>query len=275
MISFKTSILVTLSHSWRRMSIAAGLAVAMVAISASPSFAQDRYSVTRNAQASTSGVTSIRIENGSGRLVVTGKSGASAVVASAEIRGSSQDAVNSVKLVTERHGDVLTVKADAPKRGWFNGNGWSANLTVEVPSNIRLDVDAGSGGARLEDVGPVTMNSGSGGVRIDGVGGSADVSSGSGGAHLRNVHGDVVLSTGSGGITVSGVSGSVNVRSAGSGGVNVSQVTGSLHLGSIGSGSLVADNIGGDLTVDSKGSGSVNYTNVKGKVDVPRRGRDW
>ncbi|HEY7898595.1 MAG: hypothetical protein ACHQQP_00545 [Gemmatimonadales bacterium] len=252
------------------------LALATVQLSPMRAGAQeDAYAVKRDAHASTSGITSIRIQNGSGRLVVTGKAGASSLSATAVVRGSSQDIVNSVKLITERDGNALTVRADGPDRGWFGGGGWSADLTVEVPANIRLDVSDGSGGARLQNVGALTMRSGSGGVHIDGVTGNADVKSGSGGAELRNVRGDVVLSTGSGGITVSGVTGSVDVRSAGSGGVNVSQVTGSLHLGSIGSGSLTADNIGGDLTVDHKGSGSVSYTNVKGHVDVPSRGRRW
>jgi hypothetical protein len=257
-----------------RLATAAFL-LAIVTLAASQAGAQDdSYSVQRDARATTSGVTSIRIENGSGRLVVTGKAGSSVVTASAVIRGSSQDVVNRVRLIADRVGDVITVRADGPDRGWFGGNGWSADVTVEVPSNIRLDVNDGSGGARLQNVGALTMRSGSGGVHVDGVAGTADLQTGSGHAELRNVRGDVTMSTGSGGITVSGVSGSVNVRSAGSGGVHVSQVTGSLHLGSIGSGSLTADDIGGDLTVDHKGSGSVSYTKVKGHIDVPSR-RRW
>lgn len=262
--------------AWRRGFAVAGIAFGITVLAASPASAQgDRYSVNRSAQASASGITSIRIENGSGRLVITGKSGAPTVSATAVIRGSSEAVVNAVKLVAERNGDVLTVKADSPSRGWFFGEGWSADLTVEVPSNIRLDVSDGSGGARLNNIGPLTIRAGSGGVHVDGVAGSADVISGSGGAELRNVRGNVVLTTGSGGATISGISGSVDVKRAGSGEVNVSQVTGSLHLGSIGSGSLTADNIGGDLTVEHKGSGSVSYTNVKGRVDVPRRRHSW
>jgi hypothetical protein len=256
-----------------RRSVALTAAIVTTLVAGSGVRAQsDNYSLTRHAQASTSGVTSIRIENGSGRLVVTGKAGAPEVTASAVIRGSSQRTVDAVKLIAERQGDVLVVRADAPDRGWnFWGGGWSADLTVEVPSNIRLQVTDGSGGARIENVGPVTLRAGSGGVHVDGVAGAVDLRSGSGGADVRNVHGDVVLSTGSGGITLSGITGSVDVRSAGSGGVHASGVTGSLHLGSIGSGSLTADDIGGDLTVDHKGSGSVHYSNVKGRVDVPER----
>lgn len=258
----------------------AALAMALLAtgfatvFTSSASAQRDDYSVQRNARVSALGATSIRIENGSGRLVITGKSGASIVSASAVIRGSSQATVNAVKLSIQRNGDVITVRADAPDRSWSWGDGWSADLTVEVPANLHLDVSDGSGGARIENVGALTIRSGSGGVRASNVTGAVDARSGSGGVKLRDVHGDVGLSSGSGSITIAGVTGSVDVRSAGSGGLNISQVSGSVHLGSIGSGSLTADGVGGDLTVDHKGSGSVNYANVKGRVDVPRR-RGW
>ena len=252
------------------------LAAASTTFLASTAAAQGNdYSVERKAQASSSGARHIRVENGSGRLIITGKQGVSAVSATAMVRGSSQSAVDAVKLVTERNGDEIIVKTDRPDDRWSWHNNVSVDLTVEVPSNLQLDVSDGSGGAQIDNVGPLTVDAGSGGVRISNVNGGADISSGSGGARLSNVHGDVTVSSGSGGITISGVTGSVNVRDAGSGGIHVSQITGSLHLGSIGSGSLNADNIGGDLTLDSKGSGSVSYTNVKGHVSVPKRGRDW
>jgi hypothetical protein len=266
------SLRITISpiHSWCHA--AAVLAVGLATISATSASAQsDRYSVKRTAQAATSGVRSIRVENGSGKLVISGKAGATAVNASAVVRGTSQSEVNSVKLLTEREGDVLVVRVDEPEHGWRNGDGWSADLTVEVPNNVQLDVRDGSGGARIENVGPLSVVSGSGGVQIAGANGSVSLSSGSGGAQVHDVHGDVVMSTGSGGIILTGVTGAVDVRSAGSGGVTIRQVSGALHLGSIGSGSLTVDHIGGDLTVDRKGSGSVHYSDVKGRVSIPER----
>jgi hypothetical protein len=261
------------SHLAQFVAVLAAISTTFLVSSASAQ--GDRYSVERKAQASSSGARRIRVENGSGRLIINGKQGVSAVSATAMVRGSSQSAVDAVKLITERNGDEIVVKADRPdsRRSWHDNV--SVDLTVEVPSNLQLDVSDGSGGAQIDNVGPLTVDAGSGGVRITNVNGGADVTSGSGGARLSSVHGDVAVSSGSGGITIAGVTGSVNVRDAGSGGIHVSQVTGSLHLGSIGSGSLNADNIGGDLTLDSKGSGSVSYTNVKGHVSVPKRGRDW
>lgn len=251
------------------------LAAAIVPLAATPARAQsDRYSVQRTAQVSAAGASSIRIENGSGHLVIRGKAGAGSVSATALIRGSSESEVNAARLITERSGNVITVRVDTPNRGWFNRS-WSADLTVEVPADVQLSVQDGSGGVRIDDVGALELTAGSGGARVNNVSGGVDMQTGSGGAHLENIRGDVALSTGSGGITIHGVNGSVHVRRAGSGELDISHVTGSLHLGSIGSGSLTADDIGGDLTVDHKGSGSVEYTNVKGRIQVPSRGRHW
>lgn len=253
-----------------------GLALILTTLAASAAGAQEGgYSVPLHAVVSTSGATSIRVENGSGHLVINGKEGASQVSATATVRGSSQRAVNAVKLIARREGDAIVVRTDRPDNDWFGDDNVSINLTVEVPPRLSLDVNNGSGGAEIDNVGPITLHAGSGGVQVSNVKGAAEVRGGSGRARLRNVHGDVTVSTGSGGITIAGVTGSVDIRQAGSGGVDVSDVTGSLHMGSIGSGSVDADRIGGDLTVDRKGSGSVSYTNVKGRVSVPRRGRDW
>jgi hypothetical protein len=256
------------------VAVAAACGLALCSVIGSSASAQERgYSVERHGQAPTSGVVTIRIENGSGRLTINGRNGATSVNTTAVIRGASQQTVNAVRLVTDRSGDVITVRADGPDHESWD-DGWSADLTLEVPSNVHLEVNDGSGGARLENVGALTVRSGSGGVHVTGANGPVEVRSGSGGAQLRNVRGDVSLTTGSGAIVMEGVTGSVDVRSAGSGSLEINHVTGTVHIGSIGSGTVTADAIGGDFTVDRKGSGSVNYTNVKGRVDVPSRNRN-
>ncbi len=239
------------------------------------------YSVQRHGQASISGVSVVRVENGSGHLVIRGRQGASMVSSTASVHGSQQDDVDGVKLITERQGDAIVVRAVRPDQGWrwgmtlFRGRrNLTIDLTVDVPPDVHLALDNGSGDAQLDNVGPVTLDAGSGDVRMRGVNGAAKLSTGSGGADLSDIHGDVVASTGSGELTIAGVTGSVEIRDAGSGGINIRQVSGGVHLGDMGSGGVTADNVGGDLTVDSKGSGSVSYTNIKGRVSVPGRGRN-
>jgi len=245
------------------------LALSAVALAPALLHAQREYSAPRSASASTAGITTIRVANGSGRLTITGNPSATAVRATGTAHASSQSELQDVKLLVERDGNDIVVRPDMPDS--WNGCDCSLDMTVEVPTSIQLEVRDGSGGAELRNVGRARVQSGSGGVRIEHTSGDVSVRSGSGEAELSDVHGNVEASSGSGGVTMDGVTGSVEIEHAGSGSVSLSKVGGSVHVGSIGSGSLDADGVGGDLTVESKGSGSVHYTSVRGKVSVPTR----
>lgn len=255
------------SHLFR-----AALALSAVAVVPALLQAQREYTAPRSASASASGVTTIRIANGSGRLVINGDPSATEVRATGTAHAASQRELDGVKLVVERDGNDIVVRPDMPE-SWTDGCNCSMDMTVEVPASIPLEVRDGSGGAELRNVGSVRVQSGSGGVRIQHTSGSVAIRSGSGNASLSDVHGDVRASAGSGGVTVDGVTGSVEIDRAGSGSVSLTNVGGSVHVERIGSGSLDANGVGGDLTVDRTGSGSVHYTSVRGKISVPAR--DW
>lgn len=231
--------------------------------------AQGDYTAPRSANVNASGARTIRIANGSGRLTVTGSSTSSVRVSATAHAGSRGD-LDHVRLVAERQGDEIVVHPDMGDDGSYDCNCWM-DLTVEIPSNVALEVRDGSGGAEIRNVGAVNVASGSGGVRIDGTSGSVEMRSGSGHATATNVHGDVRASTGSGGLTLQQITGSVEIEHAGSGGVSLRNVSGSVHVGSIGSGSIDAQGVGGDLTVDHQGSGGVHYASVRGKVSLPDR----
>jgi hypothetical protein len=233
--------------------------------------AQREYTAPRSGTASTAGISTIRVANGSGRLIITGNPSATEVRATGTAHAASQRDLDGVKLVVERQGDEIVVHPDM-NDSW-NGCDCFMDLTVEVPTSIALEVADGSGGAELRNVGSARITSGSGGVTVQHTSGSVAIRSGSGRARVSDIHGDLRASSGSGGISANGVTGSVEIEHSGSGSVSLSNVSGSVHVGSIGSGSLDADGVGGDLTVDSKGSGSVHYASVRGKVSVPSR--DW
>lgn len=245
------------------------LALGAVALAPALLHAQREYTAPRSASASTAGITTIRVQNGSGRLTITGNPSATEVRATGTARASSQRDLDRLKLVVEREGNDVVVHPDMPDS--WGGCDCSMDMTVEVPTNIQLEVADGSGGAELRNVGRVRVQSGSGGVRIEHASGDVAVRSGSGEAELSDIHGNVRASSGSGGVTMDGVTGSVEIEHAGSGSVSLSKIGGSVQVGSIGSGSLDADGVGGDLTVESKGSGSVHYAGVRGKVSVPTR----
>ena len=245
------------------------LALSAVALAPALLHAQRDYTAPRSASASTAGIATVRVQNGSGRLVITGNPSATEVRATGTVHASSQRDLDRVKLVVEREGSDIFVHPDMPDS--WGGCDCSVDMTVEVPTSLQLDVQDGSGGAELRNVGRARVQSGSGGVRIEHTAGDVSVRSGSGEASLTDVHGNVSASSGSGGVTMDGVSGSVEIEHAGSGSVSLSNVRGSVHVGSIGSGSLDANGVGGDLTVEHQGSGGVHYASVHGKVSVPTR----
>lgn len=69
------------------------------------------------------------------------------------------------KLIAERRGDVVFIKADIPDNDndWFRGNNWAAlDLVIHVPQGINADVSDGSGEARISNVGSIVASDGSG-----------------------------------------------------------------------------------------------------------------
>src|SRR6185312_2151207 len=138
-----------------RFPVGRAVILTLTTLAASGAGAQEGgYSVPLHAVVSTSGATRIRVENGSGHLVINGKEGASQVSATATVRGSSQRAVDAVKLIARREGDAIVVRTDRPDNGWFGNDNVSINLTVDVPPSLSLDVNNGSGGAEIDNVGP-------------------------------------------------------------------------------------------------------------------------
>ena len=70
------------------------------------------YAAPRNALVNASGARSIEVEAGAGSLRVEGKPGLNQVQVSGMARSSSQQFLNQIKLIAERRGDVVFIKAD-------------------------------------------------------------------------------------------------------------------------------------------------------------------
>lgn len=246
----------------------------LLAPAAAPAHLRD-VTAPRSGVASATGATTVRILARAGYLHIQGRAGLGEVRAQGTARASSNDVLKQVQLVVKRTGDVVEVTVVTPDqdhRSFFNFNNYSAslNLTVEVPSNLALDVTDGSGDTIIRGTGPLKFGDGSGDMDIDGVTGDLSIDDGSGDIVARNVRGRVHVVDGSGDMTLSNV-GSVDIASDGSGDVHVDHVTGDVAIGSKGSGDVEVASVGGNFTVGSKGSGSIHYQDVKGKVDVPER----
>jgi DUF4097 and DUF4098 domain-containing protein YvlB len=244
---------------------------------ASTAHAQGDYTSPRNAVVDAAGARTVEVEAAAGILRVEGKAGLRQVQVTGTARASSQQFLNQIKLIAERRGDVVFIKADIPDREWnsgYNGNYSAAlDLVIQVPQGINADVSDGSGEAKILNVGSLEASDGSGDFLVDGATGSVRITDGSGNLTIENVGGDVKVSDGSGDIEVRNVTGSFTVESDGSGGIFATDVRGSVVVQNDGSGEIEVNKIGRDFTVESKGSGSIDYAAVSGKVDIPERRR--
>lgn len=239
--------------------------------------AQGDYTAPRNAVVDATGARAVEVEAAAGMLRVEGKPGLRQVQVTGTARASSQQFLNQIRLIAERRGDVVFIKADIPDRDWDLGSrdNYSAglDLVIQVPQGINAEVSDGSGEAKILNVGSLEASDGSGDFSVQGATGTVRVTDGSGNLTIENVGGDVKVSDGSGDIEVRNVTGSFIVQSDGSGGIHARDVRGSVLVESDGSGSIEVQQVGRDFTVESKGSGSIDYSSVSGKVDVPERHR--
>ena len=234
------------------------------------------FTAPRNASVDANGARIIQVEASAGVLRVEGKAGLRQVQVRGTARSSSQDVLSQIKLIAERRGDVVFIKADIPDHDWRDRNdNYSAglDLVIEIPQGLSADIADGSGEAQISSVGALEITDGSGELTINGAS-SVRVTDGSGDVTIDNVRGDVSVSDGSGDINVSNIVGSFTVRSDGSGGIRATDVRGSVLVENDGSGGIEATKIGRNFTVESKGSGSIRYREVSGQVAIPERHRD-
>jgi DUF4097 and DUF4098 domain-containing protein YvlB len=207
---------------------------------------------------------------------VEGKAGLRQVQVTGTARSSSQQFLNQIKLIAERRGDVVFIKADMPDDNWRSGgDNYSAalDLVIQVPQGLNADISDGSGDAEVLNVGSLDASDGSGDFSVIGAAGTVHITDGSGNLKIENVGGDLSVNDGSGEIEVRNVSGSFTVESDGSGGIHATDVRGSVIVENDGSGGIDVDKVGKDFRVDNKGSGDIEYVAVSGKVDIPDRHR--
>jgi DUF4097 and DUF4098 domain-containing protein YvlB len=235
------------------------------------------YTAPRNASVDAAGAKTVEVEAGAGILRVEGKAGLRSVQVTGTARSSSQEFLSRIRLIAERRGDVVFIRADMPDEDWRYNNNYSAalDLVIQVPQGINAEVSDGSGDATVSNVGSLEATDGSGDFSVTGAAGSVRINDGSGNLIIENVGGDVRVTDGSGDITARNVTGSFTVENDGSGGIYATDVRGSVIVEHDGSGNIEVNKVGQNFTVETKGSGDIEYTAVSGKVDVPdrRRGR--
>jgi hypothetical protein len=241
--------------------------------------AYEDYTSPRNADVSASGARSIRIEAAAGILKVEGRPGISEVRIKGTARTNRRRLLDDIKLIAERRGSEVFIKADMPEiRGFWDGmrddyDQVMLDLVIEVPTTIPLDVKDGSGEAEFINTGELELSDGSGEIRVRGTRGDVRISDGSGNITIEDVKGSVRVNDGSGNIRGRDITGNFVVSDDGSGDIDVSSIGGTMRVDNDGSGNIDVDRVTGDFVVDHDGSGSIRYDTVKGKVDIPDRKR--
>src|SRR5437016_5724392 len=76
------------------------------------------YSGSRNAVVDAAGANKLEVEAAAGSLRVEGKAGLRQVQVTGTARSSSQQMLSRIKLIAERRGDVVFIKADMPDQEW-------------------------------------------------------------------------------------------------------------------------------------------------------------
>ena len=261
------------------------------ALFAGQAFANEcSHSEPRNLTLDFSGVKTVMFDIGPHDLTVTASPGAKGAV-QGKACASNADKLEELSLTQQRVGDKIIVTAKRADTINFNFGGSHyayLSLNATVPDNVLVQLDVGSGDARVSgaaamsaDVGSgdvearnirglVTADVNSGDIELDTIGSLRVLSVGSGDLTARRVRTNVDIgSVGSGDIDLRDVGGNVSIESIGSGGLEAQKVGGNVIAGKIGSGGLDAHDVAGNLTVRRVGSGGVDHSGVRGTVSVP------
>jgi hypothetical protein len=238
-------------------------AFALSALGAASLGAQD-YTAPRSATVPASRAQRIDVIARAGSLRIEGRNGARDVTVRGTARASSRSALDEVKLIAAERGGTIYIEADIPEnRDWNDDDRHQAlDLIIEVPSDLPIDVQDGSGDLEIRNVGALDLSDGSGEATVEHVGGNLRVKDGSGSVHITDVRGDVSITDGSGLLEIRDVDGGVEIGSKGSGPLRITSVAKSVHVRSKGSGTVDVSHVGGDFVVDRKASGEIQYADV-------------
>jgi hypothetical protein len=225
------------------------LFVALIVLCVTAAFSFEKV---KDLSLSADGIEKLKIDCGSGFLKVTGNNSLRIIEVKAEIivKGKNDEDAEeyirkNVVLTLEKKGSNAVLVSQF-KNSIFTGSR-VIDLTVEVPKNINIDVDDGSGFMTIENIdGTIYVDDGSGDLTVEQIQGDVRIDDGSGTVDVNNVRGNVFVDDSSGTIDVQDVTGNVVVDD--------------------GSGSIRIEGVGGDVHIKDDGSGSLSIRDVKGKV---------
>jgi Putative adhesin len=233
------------------------------------------FQAPRTAAIDLNGVRTIVINVGYHDLHLVG-SQTGAVKVEGRACASSATLLGSLQLTQRREGDRLILTEANDNNSWnsfgfFHEHYAYLDLHINVPANLPVELEVGSGDADVVGVSRLNANTHSGDLHVHGVNGRFDANVGSGDVDAADIGEIHVGSVGSGDFKADRVRGDVQIGSIGSGDATLHTVGGSVDVGSVGSGDLRVNGVTRDLHVHSVGSGDVVHTGIAGRVDVPKQ----
>lgn len=245
--------------------------VALSCVAASSWADECKHTARRQANESVAGIEQVKIIARRGTLAVDGTQGARSVTVDGNACANKKETLDEVRLQTRRTGNTLIIETVMPDMsGSFLGmtnESWM-DVRVEVPSNLRLDIEDSSGEMVVRNVSTTTIRDGSGELRVEGVTGDLNIDDASGAIHVSRVSGGVTVRDDSGELHIVDVAGNVSIPNDGSGELRIDKVQGSVHIGSDGSGAISVANVRDNVRIDDDGSGAIYVREVGGDVTV-------
>jgi DUF4097 and DUF4098 domain-containing protein YvlB len=92
----------------------------------------------------------LRVENVSGSIEVTGSNSANATIEATKFAGH-QDSVNNTQIVIDHSPDEIDAHTSYPKSGWFGGRGAGVDYMVSVPPGVSLHLANVSGPVKIRN----------------------------------------------------------------------------------------------------------------------------
>ena len=203
-------------------------------------------------------------ETGAGSLEIIGVEGLTQIKLVADIYSNKDSNDNKLILTLEKKANKAKLKADFEQSG-FNNYSPYIDLKLQVPANLALDIDDGSGAILISKMtADINVKDGSGELIING-GNNVSIDDGSGDIEVSKISGNLTIDDGSGAIKVTDIRGNIAIDD-GSGNIEVANVQSPVTI-TDGSGDINVFNTKG-LTILAAGSGDVKFNKIDGPVSM-------
>ena len=203
-------------------------------------------------------------ETGAGSLEIIGVEGLTQIKLVADIYKKKTAYDSKLILTLEKKANKAKLKADFEQSG-FNNYSPYIDLKLQVPANLALDIDDGSGAILISKMtADINVKDGSGELIING-GNNVSIDDGSGDIEVSQINGNLTIDDGSGAIKVTDVRGNIAIDD-GSGNIEVANVQSPVTI-TDGSGDINVFNTKG-LTILAAGSGDVKFNKIDGPVSM-------